>query len=726
MKKIIASQLLLFWLVTPAVADEKGAAREYELPPVVVSDTQQAQAPVKEGRPESGYRHTGADLGPLGERKILDIPFSVQAVSSELLRNQNAETFSEAVKYLPSVYTEGHFGLEFGPPVVRGLQGDDNAQSVRIDGLNVRADTALPVELYDKLEVLYGPAASLYGPAPPAGMINAVLKRPTDAPLREIGITYGSLGNVQGRADVGGRIGWGGRLGYRLNLLYADGEGYTPKSNLERALGSLALDFHVTDTTLIQLSSSRYQFKQRGFPGGFSYTNATGLPGAPDPAKAGYGQSFGGIDATTDLSELRISQALGPDWKLSAALLQQTVRRDFHNTITNTFTSSGGNYKTTYRQSGSRAEVLSNHLNLNGRFTTWGIGHEIALGNVGYQAEAYSIPGLRSGSALILGNGSLSNPVSYSDPGWGGTGPRYKSSYTIVQSLVMSDTLKLGEHWSILAAANTSWIGIHNWKADGSTTSVYDKSGAWSYSASLLYKPWSVTTFYLTYADSVQPGGTAPSTAANAYQALAPYRSTEWEIGVKTSLSRIDLTAALFRIRRPFAYTDSSDNTYKTAGEQENKGLEFTARGDIGGGLILFGSLTWLDPTMRSTANPATEGRLVVGVPRLQANLLAEYNLPCLKGAVLTGNLHYAGRRAANAENTAWASGYATLDMGIRYELPIYGTRLTARLMVTNLTDRHYWASLYTGGGWTGDASASGTAFLGEPRTVKVSMTMAL
>ena len=115
----------------------------------------------------------------------------------------------------------------------------------------------------------------------------------------------------------------------------------------------------------------------------------------------------------------------------------------------------------------------------------------------------------------------------------------------------------------------------------------------------------------------------------------------------------------------------------------------------------------------------------MVGVPRWQANLLAEYRLPCLDGAVLEGNVHYAGRRAANAENTAWASGYTTLDLGARYELIIGGNLLTTRLMVTNLADRNYWASLYTGGGWTGDTTANGTAFIGEPRTVKLSMTLA-
>ena len=279
-------------------------------------------------------------------------------------------------------------------------------------------------------------------------------------------------------------------------------------------------------------------------------------------------------------------------------MLQQIAKRDFNDTITNAFTNADGAYKTTYRQSGSKVDVLSNSLYLNGRFNTGAVSHEFAFGNVGYQTDTYSIPGLRTGPALTLGSASLDNPVSFADPGWGGTGPRYKSSYTIIQSLVLSDTLGLGEHWSALAAANYSWISTHNWNVAGATTSTYDQNGAWSYSASLLYKPWNVTTLYLTYADSVQPGSNAPSTAANAFQALAPYRSTEWEFGVKAALARLDLTAALFQINRPFAYTDSADNTYKVNGEQENNGVEITARGDAGGGLIVFGSLTWLDPRM--------------------------------------------------------------------------------------------------------------------------------
>jgi iron complex outermembrane receptor protein len=695
------------------------ATAVHELPPTVVTATNVLGG--VEGTAESGYRHSTANLGPLGDRSTLETPFSIHAVSSDLLHNYDAKTFSEAAKYLPSTYTEGHFGLEFGPPVIRGLLGDDNAQSVRIDGLNVRADTALPVELYDKLEVLYGPSASLYGPSPAAGMINGVLKRPTATPLREVETGIESRGNLQSRADFSDTL---GAFGYRVNLLNADGEGYAPGSNLRRNLVAAALSYRPTDTTLIEVLASHYEFYQMGYPGGFSYTDATGLPNAPDPTRRGYGQSFGGVSASTDLGELHVVQEIAPDWTISAAVMEQIARRDFDNTIKNTFTSSSGNYTTTYRQSGSEADVLSYNLYLNGKADTGFVSHDLALGVVGYQAEAYSIPGLRTGSALTLGSASLDNPVSYPNPGWGGTGKKYETSCTEVQSIILSDTLGFGEHWSFLAAINDSWCRTENWNASGVTTSVYDEDSVLSYSGSLLYKPWKDTTFYLTYADSIQPGDVAPATADNAGQGMAPYRSQEWELGVKERIARVDLTAAIFQIRRPFAYTDATDNVFKPAGDQVNNGLELTGRGYVGAGFTLFGSLTWLDPRMQDTANSATEGKRVVGVPRVQANLLAEYQIPFLPNAVLEANLHYVGDRAANARNTAKAEGYTTLDLGSRYTFHVCDNPVVARLMVSNVADARYWDSVYTGGGWTGTSAASGTAYLGDPRTIKLSVTM--
>lgn len=714
------SALLCPPLLVLAPALHAAGPESPELPAVEV-----VASPPPAGSAAAGYRQDAVELGPLGRRAWRDTPYSVTAVSAELLRNQGAETFSQAAKYLPSAYVEGHFGLEIGPPVLRGLQGDDVAQSVRIDGLNVRADVPLPIELYDRLELLGGPSAALYGPAPAAGMINSVLKRPTETPLREVGIAFSGRGNTALRADLGGRAESG--IGYRLNLLEADGEGYTANSNLRRELIGVALDLRPSDDSLLELLASHYRFDQRGYPGAFVYSNASGLPTAPDPARAGYGQRFAGVDASSDLVEIHGQQRLANGWRIDGALQQQVATRDFVDTVSNTLTSPGGAYKTTYRQSASRSEVLSNYLHLNGEATTGSLRHTLAVGTTGYAIDNYSEPGLRSGAALTLGNAALDAPLAFADPGWGGTAARYRSGHTDIQSLTLSDTITFDPRWSLLLAANDSWISSRGWNASGAQTSAYAKRGVWSYAASLLCKLEPASTLYLTYADSVQPGEIAPSTiSGNPGQALAPYRSSEWEVGAKATLAGLDLNAALFQIERPFAYTDT-DGFFKSAGEQRNRGLEIGAGGYLDPLWVIHANATWLDPRMTQTLNPANAGGVVVGVPRRQANLLLERRLAEWPGSALEANLHYVARRAANVDNTLWAAAYTTLDLGARYESRVAGQRLTTRLTLANVTDRHYWASLYTGNSWSGGSSGAGTgtAFLGEPRTLKLSLALA-
>ena len=57
-------------------------------------------------------------------------------------------------------------------------------------------------------------------------------------------------------------------------------------------------------------------------------------------------------------------------------------------------------------------------------------------------------------------------------------------------------------------------------------------------------------------------------------------------------MDKVDLTAALFRIERPFANINSADQCFEISGEQVNRGLELSAVGEIATGLTLYGGVT--------------------------------------------------------------------------------------------------------------------------------------
>lgn len=714
------SLIALAATVCPVWAD---GADTTPVPTVTVTDSKPA---TPTGKAEEGYRQGTADLGPLGERPLLDTPFSVLSAPADLIRNEGVQSLSELTKYIPSLQQQGHPALEFGPPVIRGMMADDSSANTRIDGMNVRGDTTLPIELYDRMEILTGPSGSFYGFSYPAGTVNGILKRPTDKPFEEFSTDYTSNGNYAVRADLSGHADDEHRFGYRINVLHGDGEPAVSRANFNREVEGIALDIKPFDGTLIQGAANHYYFEQTGYPAAFAYSGVTKLPGAPDPDRAGYGQTYAGVAAETDIYELKVKQDLAEHWKAEAGVLRQNATRFFNNRLTNTLSSANnGTYTTTYSASSNKNNVTSTIADVTGEVMTGGIKHNLVLGFNGYQLDSYSSWNSYSGT---LGTASLSSPLVFADPGRKVRGPFYLSSMAAQQTLVQSDTVDITKQWSVLGSLSESWLRTESYdKTTGKVTASHSEDGALGYTGAVMYKPTETMSVYASYGSSVQPGDTvsATSTYKNAGQVLAPYRSEQYELGYKATVAKVDLTSAVFRLERPFAAPDTAANVYTEMGNQRNWGVELTAKGKVTDDLTLFGGVTWLDARMedlKGTPYSGNEGNRVVGVPEWRANVMAEYRLPFVDGLTATANVHYTGRRPANAENTSWADGFATLDFGARYETEIKGHTVAFRAGVDNVFDEKYWLSI--NGNMNGTTGATNTAYLGSPRTFKLSASV--
>ena len=201
--------------------------------------------------------------GPLGNTPILDLPYSVNVISRQLIDDTQSRNFKEVAKYLPLVSFQEMQGPEVLRPETRGMQGS-NMQNDRKDGMGIAVTTPSALEEYEQIEVVNGLGGPLYGPANPSGMFNFVTKRPTEERLGEIELDYegDSVGTVH--TDLGGRFGKNKMFGYRTNLLLGDGNGYVDDSQLRRQLASVAGDVRVTsaygdrrELQLLQLVSAR-------------------------------------------------------------------------------------------------------------------------------------------------------------------------------------------------------------------------------------------------------------------------------------------------------------------------------------------------------------------------------------------------------------------------------------------------------------------------------------
>jgi iron complex outermembrane recepter protein len=728
---------------------------------------------------DNAYRvDTVAAGGPLGTTPILDLPYSVNVISRQLIDDTQSRNFKEAAKYLPLVSFQEMQGPEVLRPETRGMQGS-NMQNDLKDGMGIAVTTPSALEEYEQVEVVNGLGGPLYGPANPSGMFNFVTKRPTEEQFGEIELDY--EGNTVGTAhiDVGGRLGKRKLFGYRANLLLGDGEGYVDHSQLRRQLGAIAADYRPTAHTVIEGNYSYYNLYQHGYPGWFAYSPTTtplSVPGsksilipenALDPTLQGYGQSFSGVDLTSQIVEARLKHDFSSNWHLVIGGLNQISDRDI-NTAVNQLIDNNGDYKSYLANSFSslapRFQVDSDLLYLTGRVRTGRFHHDVVIGSNGYRFGSYSPVTSPAKTALCTSNtpqgiceANIADPLVDVEPPAGIfsyaktslSSGIYESSIIHQQGISVGDTITLTPQWLVRVAASQDWTWTDSFTDTAATgysrapiPGGYLNQGV-SPSASVIFKPRADMTFYGTFADSIQAPDVAGANSGsaiivNANLALPAYRSKEGEIGYKLRLRRINFSAALFRMERPFAnYTTgvvnpvcgtqsgtSNCEAYEITGNQLNYGIETMLSGRIFESLMVTGGLSVLNPKLTDTGIAATNNKDFVGIPDYKSNILAEYHLPKMRGVFLNFDWQHVGLRAIDDINSEFTPEYNIFDFGVRYIARIKGKTTTFRVASNNATDVHYWSTLGPGS-ITGQSTGSYLAHLGEPRLLTASMRFA-
>jgi iron complex outermembrane recepter protein len=698
-----------------AIAEESPApAPQSATPRVVVSGT----------RETPDYRVPSVDsIGPLGSTSVLDTPYSIGILPGDLIQNSQAVNFKDVSKYLPLVAYQEQQGPDILRPQTRGLQGG-NFQNTKVDGMTMFVTVANAMEQFQQIEVVNGASASLYGPANPSGMFNFVSKRPTQTPLHEVSATYNSDSVGTAKIDFGGPIDSNGVVSYRLNGVYGSGAAYVDGSHQRRALGDLGIDIKTWEHGVLELNYSDYALTEKGYPGWFTYAETLNLPPTPDPTRVGFGQSYAGVDLRTKMATARFKQELGSDWRLVVGILNQDGSRKI-NTPVNNLTNNGGGYTSSFANGfAPRFIITSGTSYLNGDFTTGGIGHDLTIGAAGYKARSFAVTTPATAASVRLGTASIDAPVVFPEPV---NGPpnvlaNYDSSDNSQQGFNLGDTLRFSDRWLARAGVSQDWFYTRNYNSQRIRQSEYSNHGL-SPAGSLIFKPTPSSSTYITYASSLQAGDLAPGTAANAGVSLPPYRSKEYELGYKATVGKIDLSAALFRIERPFANIDPADKVFKISGEQVNKGLELSGVGELVDGLTLYGGVTLLDAKLQHTPLVSTNDKTYVGAPKVKGNVLLEYRIPGLSGLVASFDYQFNGTRAANDTNTLTAAGYNLFDIGARYTTSLMNLPTTFRLAVNNVTDRRYWSTIAPSN-LTGTNTGNLLAHFGTPRTVLGSISV--
>lgn len=681
------------------------AENSVELPEVTVVG--QAAA---DGRAAQGYRVERVKLGPLGEADLQDTPFTINAVPAELIRNSGATNTTEALKYVPTIYSSTGASQLTPYFSMRGFSASTWTYNMALDGLR-SFDIYQPLEDKERIEVLSGASGFLYGITSPAGMINYISKRPVSKPLAEL--TVGSYDQqIYSQLDLGGPIAANPDLAYRLNLAYGDkGQTAVQGQSQERHLVSGAIDWRIAPTTLLSLDASHSQRDLEYAQALFITTAAIGIPKAPDTSKNWGAPYTGASDATSRLGAA-LEHRFNDIFTLRAQARYSDIEREY---FLNRQVWQNKNLDYKWRvdsQEHFHTTVEQYQLFLDANFTTGPLQHQLSVGaNLDHFDSADN--GYRGTTYSTVYAGNLYGTPGYRD--WSlppkGTSTAQETTY---RTLLFADRLSLGERWSLLLGLNHASIDdrLTSTTAAGvSSTAAYETSKT-TPALALSFKPVPSVTTYVSYVEALQQGFVSKA-SGNLNELFAPYVSKQREIGAKATLGGIGLNLAWFDIDQAAAYTYSSGGLdYSTQdGRETHRGWEFSLTGKLTERLRLTGGFTVLEARIdKATANV---GKTPQGVPENMARLYAEYDLPFVAGLTLTGGAAYSGKIPWDAANTLYVDAVTVYDAGLRYQTKLAGKDTTWRLNVANLTDKDYWTT------------RSGILYPGAPRTLSSSVSLA-
>lgn len=658
-----------------------------------------------------GQVATGGQLGVLGNRGVMDAPFSQVSYTEKLLKDQQARTVIDALYNNPSIRTAWADNSYTSALMIRGFPVSPwdfglNGLFGVVPGLTFSADSA------ERVEVLNGPSAFLNG-LPPlgsvGGTINIVTKRATDDPITRLTGLYTSNSTFGSQIDVGRRYGENKEWGVRFNGSYRNGNTATDNQSTEIGNGALALDYR-GERARMSLDVG-YQSQNTAAPLRPTYIGAgIAIPAAPN-ANANWFQPWTFADGRDFYGMWRGEFDITDDWTVFAAVGGRH-NRDYILSGFASINNTNGNLSEAPFNFPIMRDGTSQEVGIRGRFETGAIKHQVSLTGTNLNDRA----GSQSPTVVTIAS-NLYSPTFIAQPAYTELSP-YVLSKLHATTVAFSDTMSvLNDRVQLTVGGRQQQIDSTNFSAGLPTTS-YSK-GVFTPAVGLVVKPLQNVSLYANYIEGLQAGLTVPVGYTNSNTTLAPYVSKQVETGVKVDWGRVITTVALFEITQPGAIVYPAVApalpTYSQDGRQRNRGIELSAMGEVTDGVRVLGGVTFLDGKLTSTLNGINDGHKAPGVPDVQLNLGGEWDTPFLKGFTLNGRAIYTSAQYYDAANLQQIPDWVRFDVGARYAFtsPWTGKPITIRANVINVANKGYWAA----------ATPSFGLVLGTPRTYMVSTT---
>ena len=636
-----------------------------------------------------GYVGTSSATGAKVDTPFLQTPQSISSVTEQQLKDRNPQTLLDTLAYTPGSRV-GAYGFDprFDSFTVRGFDVTYNGMfrdNLRQPGASSSLFKNEPYGL-EGVSILRGPSSALYGASGAGGLFNLITKRPTEEPLRELQLQYGTNNRYQGQFDFSGPINDTDPLYYRMTGLLRSADTEQISVPDDRAYIAPAFTWKPDEDTKLTILGEYSRTKTGGSAA--YYNDPTGkltdiFAGNPDfndsvqtQARLGYEFEHRLNDVFTFRQNVRVSTLnVDADWAFAYA----------PNAIDPTLLDSSAG---TFDERLSSV-VIDNQMEA--KFDTGALDHTLLAGIDYTKLRFKSLAGTGFTPPLDTNNptqGRPTDPIDFSER-------------------VVQDQWQLGTYiqdqirydaWTLTAGARYDWVSTDTDNTDlttGLTNQVSQKDKAFSGRIGLTYETDFGLAPYISYSTAFSPNA---GWNKETEQPFKPTESQQEEIGVKYLLpnSNTMITAALFNIdQKNSLYYEVVDlptgpeNIQVQRGNVRSRGFELEANTSLDNGLSLIASYTYTD--IKITEGPAdTVGNYISSVPRHMASLWADYTLPedgPAAGLGFGAGARFLGSSFGNDQNTTRNDARVLFDAAAHYDFAAIDKKYEGLRLQVNATN---------------------------------------
>ena len=675
-----------------AAAEDTAAAADDQAQTIVVTGQ----------REEYGVRST--TTATRTNTPVKDIPQAMTVISESQIEDQDLRSIADVLTYVPGATP----GTGEGNRDQITLRGNNTTADFFVDGL--RDDVQYFRDFYnvDRIEILRGPNAMIFGRGGGGGVVNRVIKRSGSSPYREFSIAGDSEGGFRLTGDVNQPL--GGSVGVRVNGVYENGESFRRDVELERYGINPTVGVALGPDTRIDLS---YEFfhDRRTADRGVPSISGRPLRGADRTFFGDPDQSFADVDV--HLATFAIEHKFSEGLTVRNRTLYGDYDKFYQNIYPTSAVNAAGNLSLSAYQDTTKRENLFSQTDLVWEGSLGGIEQTLLVGfelgrqdtvnrrvNGFFQRNLAGAP-IDSGSILVPAASPTIDAVLIFRPLSTAANPAlrtptaFNDSEASIAAVYIQDQIRPADWIEIVAGLRYDHFEIDVTNLNnGQTFSRTDK--LFSPRLGLILKPTPQLSFYASYSRSYLPSsGDQFASLDLTSEALKPERFDNYELGAKWEpVPGLLATAAIYQLDRTNTRAAGlTPGTVVLTGEQRSRGIEIGLERSISNRWQISAGYAFQKAEIRSrttACDPAADSCEVPIVPRHQFSLWNRYDVTDALGLGL--GIVARSRSYASISNDVTLPGYARVDAAVFYE---FARGIEAQINVENLFGRDYFPTAH-------------------------------